>query len=41
MLGHADLKRLRAGKSGGLFWSVYAECPEDGLDFSDENYAPS
>lgn len=35
---HLDLKRLRDGLSGGAFWSVYAPCPEDGDDFSDENY---
>ncbi|UKZ94170.1 uncharacterized protein TrAFT101_009050 [Trichoderma asperellum] len=39
--GHLDLARLRAGRSGGAFWSVFAPCPEDGADFSDENYAAS
>lgn len=39
--GHVDLKRLRDGRSGGAFWSVYSPCPENGTDFSDENYAAS
>ncbi|KAJ6787564.1 hypothetical protein PWT90_00647 [Aphanocladium album] len=39
--GHVDLHRLRQGFSGGAFWSVYAPCPKDGSDFSDENYAAS
>lgn len=39
--GHVDLKRLRDGLSGGAFWSVYAQCPKNYSDFSDENYAPS
>lgn len=25
---HTDLKRLRAGRVGGQFWSVYVECPD-------------
>jgi membrane dipeptidase len=37
--GHVDLLRLRQGLTGGAFWSVFAPCPEDGDDFSDENYA--
>ena len=41
LFGHVDLARLREGLSGGAFWSVFAPCPEDGDDFSDENYAPS
>jgi membrane dipeptidase len=39
--GHLDLARLRAGRAGGAFWSVFAPCPADGDDFSDENYAAS
>ncbi|KAH6914228.1 dipeptidase [Coprinopsis sp. MPI-PUGE-AT-0042] len=27
--GHVDIQRLRAGKVGGFFWSVYAGCPPD------------
>ncbi|KAL7928606.1 membrane dipeptidase domain-containing protein [Trichoderma chlorosporum] len=41
LLGHVDLARLRAGRSGGAFWSVFAPCPENGTDFSDANYANS
>ncbi|KAK5993178.1 Dipeptidase sirJ [Cladobotryum mycophilum] len=36
--GHVDLARLRHGLSGGAFWSVFAPCPANGSDFSDENY---
>lgn len=39
--GQVDLARLRAGQSGGAFWSVYAPCPAKGDDFSDENLAAS
>lgn len=39
--GHVDLPRLGQGKVGGTFWSVFVECPVDGMDFSDENYAAS
>jgi len=38
---HVDLPRLKAGKSGGAFWSVFTACPESGTDFDDENYAAS
>ncbi|KAI5924753.1 membrane dipeptidase-domain-containing protein [Camillea tinctor] len=38
---HTDLYRLRKGLNGGAFWSVYTPCPENGTDFSDENYAAS
>ncbi|KAI9930735.1 hypothetical protein ASPWEDRAFT_171359 [Aspergillus wentii DTO 134E9] len=38
---HVDLPRLQKGKVGGTFWSVYVDCPKDGMDFSDENYAAS
>lgn len=41
LLGHVDLRRLRDGQAGGAFWSVYAPCPENADDFSDENLAPS
>ncbi|KAI9158781.1 Dipeptidase sirJ [Paramyrothecium foliicola] len=41
LLGQVDLYRLRKGLSGGAFWSVYAPCPENATDFSDENYAAS
>ncbi|KAF4983633.1 hypothetical protein FZEAL_985 [Fusarium zealandicum] len=39
--GHVDLHRLRQGQSGGAFWSLFAPCPNNGSDFSDENYASS
>jgi membrane dipeptidase len=39
--GHVDIPRLHNGMVGGAFWSVFAPCPEDGDDFSDENYAAS
>lgn len=29
LLSHTDLKRMRQGKLGGQFWSVYVECPLD------------
>ncbi|KAI0012845.1 putative dipeptidase [Xylariaceae sp. FL0662B] len=38
---HVDLPRLREGQNGGAFWSVYTPCPENGSDYSDENYAAS
>lgn len=41
LTGHVDLPRLSKGKVGGTFWSVFVECPKDGLDWSDENYATS
>ncbi|CAG8901319.1 unnamed protein product [Penicillium egyptiacum] len=39
--GQVDIPRLKQGKVGGTFWSVFVPCPEDGTDFSDENYAAS
>lgn len=38
---HVDLARLRAGKNGGAFWSVFVPCPANGSDFSDDNYSQS
>ena len=38
---HVDLPRLREGQNGGAFWSVFTPCPENGTDFSEENYAAS
>ncbi|KAI2674671.1 hypothetical protein DTO012A7_9093 [Penicillium roqueforti] len=35
LVGHVDFKRLREGKSGGAFWSVYIDCP-DSDDFTDD-----
>ncbi|KAI9457104.1 membrane dipeptidase-domain-containing protein [Lactarius psammicola] len=28
-LGHVDIPRLRTGRVGGFFWSVYTPCPSD------------
>lgn len=39
LFGHVDLQRLRQGQAGGAFWSVFAPCPDNLTDFSDENYA--
>ncbi len=39
LLGHVDLPRLRKGQNGGAFWSVYVDCPKNGQDYSDANYA--
>jgi len=39
MIGHVDIPRLRKGRVGGFFWSVYVGCPEDvGPDFVDPNW---
>jgi membrane dipeptidase len=40
LLGQFDLPRADRGRLGGAFWSAFVPCPEDGLDFSDEAYAP-
>lgn len=32
--GHVDLVRLREGRNGGAFWSVYWGCPSNMTDFS-------
>ncbi|KAJ5614908.1 hypothetical protein N7537_000022 [Penicillium hordei] len=39
--GHVDIPRLKQGRVGGTFWSVFVPCPKNGTDFSDENYAAS
>ncbi|TFK53905.1 hypothetical protein OE88DRAFT_1129777 [Heliocybe sulcata] len=37
MPGHVDIPRLREGRVGGVFWSVYAGCPEhEGYDAGEE-----
>ncbi|KAL5359878.1 renal dipeptidase family [Aspergillus floccosus] len=41
LAGHVDLPRLAQGKVGGTFWSVYVDCPKNGTDLSDANYASS
>jgi membrane dipeptidase len=37
--GHVDFPRLSKGKNGGAFWSAFVPCPQNGSDFSNENYA--
>lgn len=41
LAGHLDIKRLREGQSGGAFWSVWAPCPKNDTDFSNDNYLES
>lgn len=33
--GHVDIPRLREGKVGGFFWSVYVDCPKPGSEGED------
>ncbi|TDL14080.1 hypothetical protein BD410DRAFT_757393 [Rickenella mellea] len=33
MPAHVDIPRLKEGRVGAFFWSVYVECKEDGPDF--------
>lgn len=40
MSGQFDLPRAVEGHMGGTFWSAWVPCPADGMDFSNENYAP-
>jgi membrane dipeptidase len=35
MEGHVDIPRLKMGKVGGFFWSVYTSCPQDTPDDED------
>jgi len=35
MIGHVDIPRLREGRVGGFFWSVYVGCPRDGAEGED------
>lgn len=39
--GHVDIPRLRQGRVGGTFWSIYTDCPSNATpnDFSDGVYA--
>lgn len=41
--GHVDIPRLRQGRVGGTFWSIYTDCPSSTIsnDFSDGVYAKS
>ncbi|CAF1664269.1 unnamed protein product, partial [Didymodactylos carnosus] len=31
-ISHTDITRLRQGKIGGQFWSIYTDCNHQGLD---------
>lgn len=37
LAGHVDLQRLLRGRSGGIFWSTYVDCPTED-DFSDSTH---
>jgi membrane dipeptidase len=40
LTSHSDFEKMREGKMGGQFWSVYVSCPEDlvpGVDLTDVN----
>lgn len=41
LIGHVDIPRLRAGRNGGAFWSVFWLCPPNGTDYSDDVYGPA
>jgi len=38
LMGHVDLPRLKKGRVGGMFWSVFMPCPKNSSDFSDSTY---
>ncbi|KAF2156877.1 hypothetical protein K461DRAFT_272968 [Myriangium duriaei CBS 260.36] len=38
--GQLDIPRIKEGQLGGSFWSAWVPCPQNGSDFSNENYAP-
>ncbi len=38
MPAHVDIPRLREGKVGGFFWSVFVECKNDGPYFTLPSY---
>jgi len=38
MPGHVDIPRLREGKVGGFFWSVYVDCKPEGPYFTVPSY---
>ncbi|KAF2789625.1 hypothetical protein K505DRAFT_410226 [Melanomma pulvis-pyrius CBS 109.77] len=38
LYGQVDLPRLRQGRLGGQFWSVYVECPKQSGNYSDGTY---
>ncbi|KAA1476817.1 hypothetical protein DENSPDRAFT_843909 [Dentipellis sp. KUC8613] len=39
-VGHLDIPRLREGKVGGFFWSVYIPCPADSDKQQNEEFVP-
>ena len=39
--GHVDIPRLRAGRSGGFFWSAYVACPDPSTVGQDFEHAAS
>ncbi|KAJ1028420.1 hypothetical protein NDA16_001587 [Ustilago loliicola] len=39
--GHVDIPRLRAGKSGGFFWSAFVQCPDSAAVGDDFEHAGS
>lgn len=38
LYGQVDFPRLRKGRSGGQFWSVYVECPRTGGNYTSDVY---
>ncbi|KAF2259668.1 renal dipeptidase [Lojkania enalia] len=38
LFGQVDFPRLREGRIGGQFWSVYVECPKDSGKYTDDVY---
>ncbi|KAA8894658.1 putative dipeptidase [Sphaerosporella brunnea] len=36
--GHVDIPRMKQGRVGGIFWSVFMPCPKNTSDFSDATY---
>lgn len=38
MGGEVDLHRLREGRVGGTFWSIYVDCPKDN-NYTEEYFA--
>ncbi|KAF8315012.1 hypothetical protein DL93DRAFT_2079668 [Clavulina sp. PMI_390] len=39
--GHVDIPRLRKGRVGGFFWSVFTECPDKDTSVLDEFLNPT
>ncbi|KAJ6263464.1 hypothetical protein Dda_2028 [Drechslerella dactyloides] len=40
LYGHVDIPRLRSGKMGGIFWSVFTACPDPSADPSEQFQDP-